>query len=93
MRLRLKSMGSAISKRLIPMLVMMIVYMVPVVLFAQNPDDNPGGNPDYRPPAVPLSQWMSIGLLLAGVALGIWVIKRRNAKKAMIPQSLPNNQN
>ena len=92
MRLRLKSMVSAMSKRLMPMVVMMIVFMMPVVLFAQNPDDNPGGNPDYRPPAVPLTQWMSIGLLLAGVALGVWVIKRRNAKKAMIPQSVPNNQ-
>lgn len=92
MRLHLKSMGSAISKSLLPMLVMMIVFMMPVVLFAQNPDDNPGGNPDYRPPAVPLTQWMSMGLLLAGVALGVWVIKRRNAKKVMIPQSIPNNQ-
>lgn len=84
MSISLKSIKSAVSKRLIPMLVMLIVFMMPVVLFAQNPDDNPGGNPDYRPPAVPLSQWMSISLLLAGAALGVWVIKRRNAKKALV---------
>ena len=92
MRLRLKSMGSAMSKRLLPMLVMMIVFMMPVVLFAQNPDDNPGGNPDYRPPAVPLSPWMSIVLLLVGVALGVWVIKRRNAKKTLVPEMVTNNK-
>lgn len=86
MRVHLKSMLSAISKGLLPMVVMMIVFMMPVVLFAQNPDDNPGGNPDYRPPAVPLSQWMSIGLLLTGLALGVWVIKRRNAKLLLVKQ-------
>ncbi|UEG49901.1 hypothetical protein LK994_00250 [Ferruginibacter lapsinanis] len=70
---------------------MLIVFMMPVVLFAQNPDDNPGGNPDYRPPAVPLTQWMSIGLLAVGVGLGVWVIKRRNAKKAMMVQAVSDN--
>ncbi len=74
------------------MVVMVILFMMPVLLFAQNPDDNPGGNPDYRPPAVPLSPWMSIGLLLVGLALGVWVIKRRNAKKALIPQVVAENK-
>ncbi|UEG49903.1 hypothetical protein LK994_00260 [Ferruginibacter lapsinanis] len=91
MSAHLKTSLSKFTSRLYPMLVMLIVFMMPVVLFAQNPDDNPGGNPDYRPPAVPLTQWMSIGLLAVGVGLGVWVIKRRNAKKAMMVQAVSDN--
>lgn len=90
MKVQLKSTAAALGKRLLPVFVMMMVFMMPVLLFATNPDDNPGDNPDYRPPAVPLSAWMSIILVVAGLLLGAWVIKRRNAKKVMVLQTVIN---
>ncbi len=83
--MKLKSAVLAVRKRVIPMLVVVCLFIIPNVLMAQNPGDNP----DAQPQAVPLSPEMTVLLIGAGILLAMKIIKRRMAQ--LKPQTVNIN--
>jgi len=76
---------ATVRKRVIPMLVAICLFIIPNLVMAQNPGDNP----DAQPQAVPLSPGMTVILIGMGIILAMKIIKKRTAQ--LKPQTVNIN--
>jgi hypothetical protein len=72
MKNHLKSAGRVALKLIVPAMFMVFVLVLPSVLFAQNPGDNP----DARPQDVALDPRMSLLLIAVGSFLAVKVMRK-----------------
>ncbi|MGG9970577.1 hypothetical protein ACQ33O_02185 [Ferruginibacter sp. SUN002] len=82
MKLQLKSAVLVAKKRVIPVFVALCLFVLPSIVFGQNPGDNP----DAEPQAVPLDPKMTVILIGMGVMLAMRIIKKRVA--SLKPQAV-----
>jgi hypothetical protein len=63
---------------------LLFMFLMSVKSFSQDPDPgdpDPGGPPDGPPPAIPLNDYLLPILLIAGILLVFFVMKRMDKKK------------
>lgn len=82
MQIKLKAAFLVLKKRVLPVLVVLCLFMLPSLVFGQNPGDNP----DAEPQAVPLDPKMTILLIGMGIILAMKIIKKRTA--SLKPQAV-----
>jgi hypothetical protein len=80
--MKLTSAAVVVRKRILPILVVFCLFVIPNIVFGQNPGDNP----DAEPQAVPLDPKMTIILIGMGVMLAMRIIKKRAA--SLKPQAV-----
>ncbi len=81
MKVQLKSATSVIKTKALPVVVMLCLFILPNIVFGQNPGDNP----DNRPPEVPLDPRMTVLLIGMGILLAVKVLKKRMGSLKALP--------